>query len=139
MKKTKQKNKKINVISIIVLVLLGFVGVGLIFNAVNNSTKDDKEPNEETPVVETLKLAIKDEDDESIIYTIEYVEGMTWGEWVDSDYNTLGVELIHEYLPPDYVTIVFTSISKIKNNHHGSIEPTDLINANIIHYFRASE
>ena len=129
----KQKNKKINVISIIVLVLLGFVGVGLIFNAVNNSTKDDKEPNEETPIVETLKLAIIDEDDESIIYNIEYVEGMTWGEWVDSDYNTLGITTKLVTVSDQY------KILKIKGQYNNDLCLDDLVGTDTVYYFRSYE
>lgn len=129
----KQKNKKINVISIIVLVLLGFVGVGLIFNAVNSSTKDDKEPNEETPIVETLKLAIIDEDDESIIYNIEYVEGMTWGQWVDSDYNTLGITTELVTVSDQY------RILKIKGQYNNDLLLDDLVGTDPVYYFRSYE
>lgn len=52
-----------------------------------DSHKD--EPKEETPIVEevpeVLTLEIKVNGGEA--FTIEFEEGMTWGEWLESDYN----------------------------------------------------
>ena len=68
---------------IILLVLAAALGTGIY-----NLCKSNDKPKEETPAVETLKLDIYDSEKVNILYTIEYEEGMTWGEWLESDYNS---------------------------------------------------
>ena len=41
--------------------------------------------------VSTKTVAVYDVDGESIAFEIEFEDGMTWGEWIESEYNTLGI------------------------------------------------
>ena len=36
-------------------------------------------------------------------------EGMTWENWIDSDYNTLGMVKIHQYMPPNVVAYAYSA------------------------------
>lgn len=69
-----------------IIVLTAVLVVGVI-----NYAKTNDEQKEETPIVEgaeilTLTVTTMDEP-----ITITYEKGMTWREWVASDYNNFGV------------------------------------------------
>ena len=78
-KNTKTQNKKLSVAGILGLVLLGLVLVGVVANVIKDNpfSKDSNNP---TVVIE--------QSDWTEEFTIEYEEGMTWAEGVDSEYNT---------------------------------------------------
>lgn len=45
--------------------------------------------------VSTKTVAVYDVDGESIAFEIEFEDGMTWGEWIESEYNTLEIYVDH--------------------------------------------
>ena len=49
--------------------------------------------------IKTLDIIFSDE--QRVIYTIQYEEGMTWGEWLDSKYNTISLYRYEAY--PHYI------------------------------------
>ena len=79
-KNTKTQNKKLSVAGILGLVLLGLVLVGVVANVIKDNPFKDSSNDNPTVVIERSDCT------EEI--TIEYEEGMTWAEWVESDYNT---------------------------------------------------
>ena len=107
MKKKFSKEKTINILMIIGIVLAVFMTVGLIGSmfarddggdgvrvpSTNHPVIEDSEQPSDTepaPVIKTVKFTgqgsgVTFEKD------IEYEEGMTWAEWLVSDYNTSGV------------------------------------------------
>ena len=84
--------------------LLLLLFTALLVLGVYNYIESQPKPEEDNPVVdvlpddgeqeepvETLQLTIYgDFDCTEEAFTIEFVEGMTWGEWVNSKYNTHG-------------------------------------------------
>ncbi len=46
--------------------------------------------------VSTKTVAVYDVDGESVAFEIEFEDGMTWGEWIESEYNTL--EIYEDYI-----------------------------------------
>ena len=73
-----------------IIVLTAVLVVGVI-NYVKTT-----EHNDETPVVEgaeILSLTIVDISGMEDSYTISFEKGMTWREWINSEYNDLGFEL----------------------------------------------
>lgn len=86
MKKKKTQNKKPSVASILGLVLLGLVLVGVVANVI----KDNPFKYSDNPTAVILTDLGED-------ITIEYEEGMTWAEWVESDYNTFELRVLPDY------------------------------------------
>lgn len=73
MAKKKTQNKKLNIAAILGMILLVLVLVCVvIYITINHSNK----------------ITIYSNDDIKL-YTVEYEEGMTWEEWVNSEYNSL--------------------------------------------------
>jgi hypothetical protein len=72
------------------------------------------------------KLLIFTFNDGDTIYTLEFEEGMTWGEWCNSEYNT--VEL---YINEGQSNILYHSVSSVESPAAGClIYDSDLIIAN---------
>ena len=93
------KKKEKNVFSVIALVLLFLVLGGLVYNAINDVEKEEDPIEDVLPgedVIETKTLTITNDaelpghDD----ITILYEEGMTWEEFVNSNYNTNSFKII---------------------------------------------
>ena len=45
----------------------------------------------------TKKVLVYDVDGESVAFEIEFEDGMTWGEWIESKYNTFGIHASSYY------------------------------------------
>ena len=45
----------------------------------------------------TKKVLVYDVDGESVAFEIEFEDGMTWGEWIESEYNTFGIHASSYY------------------------------------------
>ena len=127
MAKKQTKKQKVNVVGIVTLVLLGLVLGGVILNTINDTIKEDdpivdvipgedeEQPGEE---VELLTLVIDGSNYGCPDLIIKYEEGMTCGEWVESEYNTTGASLMEYdetsygiYLGSDYGTLTDDSTS----------------------------
>ncbi|MBE6336244.1 MAG: hypothetical protein E7066_06180 [Lentimicrobiaceae bacterium] len=63
------------------------------------------------------------------------VEGMTWGEWVESEYNTSGLKIID-----DYIWTESGSNTIVKDEHDSSSKVTanEMIESNFTYYQFAS-
>ena len=83
MAKRKKQTKKPSIAAILGMILLGLVAVGVIANVIkSNPVELDGDE------AEVLSLTIKNVGDSSLCedIIIEYEEGMTWAEWIDSKY-----------------------------------------------------
>ena len=78
MKKSKKQSKKPSVAKILGFLLLGLVLAGAVANVIIANPFEDKTP--------TFTLN-GGEDDEPVV--LEFEDGMTWEEWLESDYNTI--------------------------------------------------
>ena len=99
-KKTK-KAPKVSVARILGLCLLGLLAIGAVANVIIDLPKEDEPieetPDEETPNGENLSsLVIKNyydpEAQQFKDVTITFETGMTWAEWLESEFNNLQLE-----------------------------------------------
>ena len=60
----------------------------------------------------TKKVLVYDVDGESVAFEIEFEDGMTWGEWIESEYNTLEiyVDYIIRYQGTYYICTLNSSV-----------------------------
>ena len=123
--------------SLFYLCLVGLlvVGIGLGIEQLN---KDDEDV-PETPVteeVEVLNLTIQDPDGVYNVVEIQYEDGMTWGEWLVSEYNN---DLLNSsdifYGPgqPEIIVVAGTSIQLHENSN--KVRTIDLIESSLEYYF----
>ena len=114
--------------------LICFGGALLVGIMVGADHVKDNEKEEKEEKVETLTLTIEDGEDFVGSIEIEYEEGMTWGEWLDSEYN-------NHYLVFDSVSTQSVVSFKDEMIHLMSglnddyVKLTDLIDSNIYYYF----
>lgn len=90
MKKKNNKKKRIFKIAGIVILILLLLAI---------TVKVEKTETPSEVIVEVSEVNIYSSyfsDFRKVEYTIEYEEGMTWEEWLDSDYNELGFYFIED-------------------------------------------
>ena len=113
MAKRKKQIKKPSIAAILGMILLGLVAVGVVANVIKDNVKEEEDPiveelpGDEEPggdETEVLSLTIKNTGDSSLCedIIIQYEEGMTWAEWIDSKYynNSLCIKAVN-YGAPD--------------------------------------
>ena len=93
MKKRKTQTKKPSIARILGYVLLGLVVVGVVANVINELPKEEDpieelQPGDEGPEVLTATISGLSED-----IVINFENGMTWKDFIISDYNTFGFSL----------------------------------------------
>lgn len=102
-----------------------------------NYIKSQEKSKEETPIVDvvpgdedTLKLDIYDNTGESVVHTIEYEEGMTWAEWLESDYNKVGFSTAG---PTSNPILIDTNSIQINDADGNGVVVSSVIDATIKH------
>lgn len=85
---------------------------------------------EEQGADEIISLTIIDNSDVYENKTIQYVKGMTWGEFINSEYNTDGLEFSEDYIIADGFTLYV-----LIEDEETMINPSDLIDNNLNYIF----
>ena len=134
--KKKKQNKKRSAFGTILLVLLSLAFAGFIWNIVNDSVKDE-EPiveDEKEPEVELYELTLTCSE-HGAVYVVKYKEGMTWGEWVESDYNNIG--FTYNRNNSTIVTGEYACVLSIYDEEHGGrlVDPSELIDNTLVFDF----
>ena len=79
--------------------------------------------------ISTKKLTIKYYGTDEIAFEIEYEEGMTWGEWVESEFNTTEIYMDYDNYHLYYPGYNFYNLNDYKNNG-STVSSGDVIDEN---------
>ena len=124
-------------IALILFAALCILGIQKYSSITNDAEKEPEDPITEEAPEQVLTFTVNN-------VSYEFEAGMTWEDWVNSHYNTLGAELdgdygvciveVQEYPDgePDYYTY---NITKSDNNE--IVLPIDLILKNCSYYYSA--